>query len=819
MRKKGKLTITLRSDLCAYSGYANRSTIDNDICFDKYGIPFIPARRIKGCFQETSDLLKRHPAVASIDTRKIFGAWGSDRNDGIEFENARISGYEDLCKTLDYYIKNDSANCFKPKEVLAFFTSIRAQTSMRADRIAGNGTVPAGVAKDDSLRFTRVVNEYLCLSQRNEDCPRLSFEANISYEDDDQCENGKDGESPIEKAIKVIARSTRHIGLSRNRGYGSVVCDFEPDRNPAPGAKSVFNNGEGEDRFFVVKNIEPLMISAGDNNRSETRIPARNVIGALAAGYLAKYGKEKADSDEFQHLFLDGTVKYSDLIIMDGEVRCIPAPLFVNELKKSRLLVNSLRIKDADLNEPEQNPQFGNQPKKLKGKYISISQDGVFRKQEADMAIIYHNRHVGSDDEKGIYTQVAISEGQRFGGYIHFANNVPARQEKDADEEYSSSEIIERLKKIIDELISEDQFRFGKSKTAQYGRCKLEPDSCKKLTCKSGDTIKSGCVADSYLLVSLVSDGIFSNEQAYTVNFDEVYSIIAESLKIKDYIEPIDHNEDVKKQRILSMAETGIVFGYNSKWNMRLCPVPAILAGSTFVYKIKNNIPVELALDSVLQVGERQTEGFGEIRLFNMTEENLPYTLKQDAKKHENPDNKPAVMDERAVKIIKTIAFKHIEEFMKNAMLQEAVKNRLRMSSATIGRITLMLHDSRELYPNNAKLQFLDFAGRGDKGDETKKKSRVRSIKRVKERDEFVRFLKRYFITDNTSSKGDWQLDTNYMLNKILSDTSLQDLDERKRILGMKKLLGPEELASKSEMIWGDLVETYLTAQKYGKKN
>lgn len=818
MRKQGKLKITLYSDLCAYSGYANRSTIDNDICFDKYGIPYIPARRIKGCFQETADLLKRHPAVSGIDTGMIFGAWGSDRNDGIKFENAHISGYENLCRALDCYMKNDPTNDFKSKEVLDLFTSVRAQTSMRADRIAGNGTVPAGVAKDDSLRFTRVVNEYLCLNQGNENGTRLSFEANISYEDV-QYENYKDGVSPIERAIKVIARSTRHIGLSRNRGYGSVVCEFEPDRDPVPEVKSVFNKGEGEDRFFVVKNTEPLMISAGDNNCSETRIPARNVIGALAAGYLAKYGKEKADSDEFRHLFLDGTVKYSDLIIMDGKWRCIPAPLFVNELKKSRLLVNSLRIKDADLNDPEQNPQFGNQPKKLKGKYVSISQDGVFRKQETDMAIIYHNRHIGSDDEKGIYTQVAVSEGQRFGGYIHFANNVPARQEKDLNEKCSSSETIERLKIIIDELISEDQFRFGKSKTAQYGRCILEPDSCVKLTCKSGDTIKNGFAEDSYLLVSLVSDGIFANEQAYTVNFDEVYSIIAESLKIKDYIEPIVHYEDENKQRVLSMAETGLVFGYNSKWNMRMCPVPAILAGSTFVYKIKRNIPVELALDSVLQVGERQTEGYGEIRLFNMTEENLPYILKQDANKNKDPDNKPAKMDERAIRIIKAIAFKHIEEYMKNVMLQEAVKNRLRMSSATIGRITLMLHDSRELYPNDAKLQFLDFAGRGDDGDDTKKKSRVRSIKRAKEREEFVRFLKGYFITDDTSSKGDWKLDSNYMLNKILSDTAMQDLNERERILGMKELFDPEELVSKAEMIWSDLVETYLTAQKYGKKN
>lgn len=45
---KYKLQIQLKSDLCASSGDSFGSLIDNDICYDKYGFPYIPAKRLKG---------------------------------------------------------------------------------------------------------------------------------------------------------------------------------------------------------------------------------------------------------------------------------------------------------------------------------------------------------------------------------------------------------------------------------------------------------------------------------------------------------------------------------------------------------------------------------------------------------------------------------------------------------------------------------------------------------------------------------------------------------------------------------------------------
>mgnify|MGYP000559533320 CR=1 FL=1 len=47
-----KITIKLLSDLCTASGETHNSMVDTDIVYDEYGIPYIPAKRIKGCIRE-----------------------------------------------------------------------------------------------------------------------------------------------------------------------------------------------------------------------------------------------------------------------------------------------------------------------------------------------------------------------------------------------------------------------------------------------------------------------------------------------------------------------------------------------------------------------------------------------------------------------------------------------------------------------------------------------------------------------------------------------------------------------------------------------
>ena len=49
---KYQIKITLLSDLCVSDGGVYNSMIDVDVCYDAWGFPYIPAKRLKGCLRE-----------------------------------------------------------------------------------------------------------------------------------------------------------------------------------------------------------------------------------------------------------------------------------------------------------------------------------------------------------------------------------------------------------------------------------------------------------------------------------------------------------------------------------------------------------------------------------------------------------------------------------------------------------------------------------------------------------------------------------------------------------------------------------------------
>ena len=53
-----KLKLTLLSDACPGSGQAYGGLVDIDVNFDKFGLPYIPGKRIKGLFKERARDLK-----------------------------------------------------------------------------------------------------------------------------------------------------------------------------------------------------------------------------------------------------------------------------------------------------------------------------------------------------------------------------------------------------------------------------------------------------------------------------------------------------------------------------------------------------------------------------------------------------------------------------------------------------------------------------------------------------------------------------------------------------------------------------------------
>ena len=130
-RKYGELIITLKSDLCVGSGYSYAGVVDSDSCYDECGLPFIPAKRIKGCIREAVETTL-YSLYSEDDIASVFGVSGDDHSSSFMLENAYIDEYEQIFEYLmeKHISKSDKFSAFGAQEVLGRFSYVMGQTRM-----------------------------------------------------------------------------------------------------------------------------------------------------------------------------------------------------------------------------------------------------------------------------------------------------------------------------------------------------------------------------------------------------------------------------------------------------------------------------------------------------------------------------------------------------------------------------------------------------------------------------------------------------------------------------------------------------------------
>ena len=178
-----ELEIILNSDLCAGNGESAGNSIDSDVCIDDAGIPYIPSRRIKGCLKQAAFDLKKMGYTLASD-RNIIALFGDAYGNEGAFSicDAMIKDANGIRQYLNTEIKNsDNSDEIKDmahaSKIVNLFTSVRGQTML-----------DDGCKVDNSLRFTRVVNQYdpLSLFTENDnkadiDCSEADKLVKISY--------------------------------------------------------------------------------------------------------------------------------------------------------------------------------------------------------------------------------------------------------------------------------------------------------------------------------------------------------------------------------------------------------------------------------------------------------------------------------------------------------------------------------------------------------------------------------------------------------------------------------------------------------------
>ncbi|MBQ9443441.1 MAG: hypothetical protein IJU43_03985 [Lachnospiraceae bacterium] len=676
MKYKGRIIITLKSDLCIGSGYAYAGIVDSDVCYDGCGIPYIPGKRLKGCFRETANSYL-HSLYNDKFISGLFGERGQKESSKITIGNAFVNGYDEISKVLKYKIKQEPQK-YNQQSILEQYSRVIGQTKL----------TESGSADEGSLRYTRVVNHYVPGIPSKE----LSFEALIKADLSDLEKN----------ALENIIRATKSIGLKRNRGLGSVSIEvlLEEDKREIPDTS--IGDAEGACVIsYMIINRDPLMLSNESTNESENYIPASNVIGALAGRYLSITGKSAGDA-EFKDMFLNGRSQYTNLYPSVNGKDFFPAPEYINSMKKSKKIVNLLDeseknriwgIQGKDYEENDEVKDYswrnGNQPKKLKGKYVCLDRDNKIAIVEVDKEIVYHHSHYidNADGTQGLlYAMEVVSPEQTFAGRI----KVP-----------------QKYKNLIKALLMQGDFYFGKSKTAQYGRCELVGEPIDEQT----NTDKTQYNAEEKIVVTLRSDAIFMTERkdkkknpmdegAFTVYADEVPGIIANALGIGDA--DIDYSQ--------TYIKTGKATGYMSVWNLRKPSMPVVKAGSAFTYTLRS--AAELSDEDV--IGERCLEGYGQITVNRVSDMHYKMETIVD-------DRQPDVSDKWIGGVAKAICEEiEVEYWLSKEKLSFVGKKIPIKKAAGLGRITLMLKESLG-ESNDYKRQFVLFSERVESISENNK--------------------------------------------------------------------------------------------------
>lgn len=196
--KEYLIVIKTESPLLLGSAEGKSSIIDTDIVYDKYGLPYFPARRLKGLLRESAKEVKEMLSLAKIrnysdeDIDEIFGKKGSFDGPAVVFKNLYLKDYFEIIEWLKWGFEHCSAVLSKDT-VLETFTEIRQCTAINEH----------GIADEGSLRTIRVLKpEYVFqgVIQVYEDCKRTS------------------------ELLALACANLRHVGSKRTRGLGEVFC-------------------------------------------------------------------------------------------------------------------------------------------------------------------------------------------------------------------------------------------------------------------------------------------------------------------------------------------------------------------------------------------------------------------------------------------------------------------------------------------------------------------------------------------------------------------------------------------------------------------
>lgn len=411
------LQISLLSDLCASSGEHYNSYVDTDVVYDEFGLPFIPAKRIKGCIREAALELVEWGIFEKQVYDSLFGKAGNEKT-RFSLDNAYLKEYENLAADL----KNCQDKVLvHPQRVLGLYAYTRTQTAMTKD----------GVADKGSLRTIRVINKGLIF--------QAALKENVTL-------------TEAEKSLLVTAVSmVKHMGTGRTRGLGLVELTLQEEKKEAVKYNHMYELGEWNKIHYMI-NLKSAVLcksAAGTQEKTHDYIEGSKILGILA---------QNLSKEEFARLMqYDGIGKSiiaSNAYICENGERCTPVRASLQK-KKDQTFDENGEMLVADMLIPnEEDVQWT----PLGNKYMNA--EGTIK--SVDVEVNYHHRRpkdkaVGKAnglDDSAFFQLETICRGQQFSGFL-----------------LADKEQAELILSVFEKL---DGVRIGASSNAEYGNVDIE---------------------------------------------------------------------------------------------------------------------------------------------------------------------------------------------------------------------------------------------------------------------------------------------------------------------------------------------------------
>ncbi len=570
-----ELIIKLQSDLSPGSGDSTAGVVDHEITHE-HGIPVIPAKRIKGALRavakELVDWEWKTASLAAVN--ELYGEAGQQFNSGFKIYDAELytipikyfSGNNEQEQVIsDYKAFLAQIKQHRAAKLLPLFTMFYTKTS-----------IEEGIAQTGSLRTIQVINK------------GLVFKCIIELDSDKH-----------EQLLRDCVKGLRHLGYSRTRGLGEVVCELKSIEKNEKTSKTasigiietikqnIISQTEQTYRQPFRITLQQPALLAGEKGlyySCTNFVPGSALLGVFASLYIKKYGlgQEAHKNTEFVRLFLRGDVAFGYAYPEVERNLYMPCPAHIERVK------NEQEALFAHLN------KNGEKLRRISG-LVHMDKDTLRAYEPEQQFRMHHSRPAdrqygralndtpntdGIKGEKGqFYYYTSSSAGQSFVGELK-----------------GKQEDIEMLFTLLNE--TNDTIHLGRSRTAEYGAAKIE-------TINYSPTIgmKRAEKGDRIVAIYLATPLTLQNE---------IGRYVADpTLLIKKLEWELGTELQVNK---LYLKQT-MLTGYNAKWRLPKQGKPALDAGTVLVVSAKKEIDWMLLEEK--QWGEEQSQGCGEIMVFS----------------------------------------------------------------------------------------------------------------------------------------------------------------------------------------------------------